>query len=156
MSNSFFSLTKEVRRLHQPKKKQVMAWINSSLIKEYTNVSIQITIVSQQKSQQLNLIYRGQNKPTNVISLEYPGLSFGTPLLVGEIILCDAVIVDEALAQHKTILEHYAHMLIHGMLHLQGFDHENEKDAMIMEGLEIDIMAQFGFNNPYAEFISNK
>lgn len=148
--NIFFSLTKEIRRVYQPKRKQVESWVKSSLSRAYHNVSINIVIVSQERSQELNLAYRGMDKPTNVISLAYPDSNIaGYHALLGEIILCDAVIIDEAKLQKKSIIEHYAHMIIHGMLHLQGYDHITDEDAQSMETLEISIMKILGFNNPY-------
>jgi probable rRNA maturation factor len=150
MKRLFFSLTKEVRRSYQPKRQQVEAWIKASLIDSYNNVSVNVIIVPEQRSQELNLAYRNKDKPTNVISLEYPDSShIGYHALMGELILCDAVIVQEAELQGKSILAHYAHMVIHGMLHLQGLDHETVDCAKKMEALEISIMAQFEFSNPY-------
>ena len=151
MKELFFCLTKNVKRSHQPKRKQIEAWLKASLIKNYNNISINIVIVSTQRSQELNLCYRNIDKPTNVISLEYPTSSPSESyhILMGDLILCDDIIVKEAQSQHKSIIEHYAHMIIHGMLHLQGLDHENTIDAEHMEALEVSIMAQFGFANPY-------
>ncbi len=70
-------------------------------------------------------------------------------MLTGELILCDEIILHEAREQKKSILDHYAHMLVHGMLHLQGLDHIVEADALYMEQLEIDILSQFAIKNPY-------
>ena len=144
----FFSLTKEVRRTYQPKRKQIKDWLVSSLIQNYQNISLNISIVSIQKSQQFNLAYRNKDKPTNVISLEYPNLkTINASVLIGDIILCDEVILEEANTQNKSIIEHYAHMVVHAMLHLQGMDHENDGDAEKMESLEVSILTKLGFIN---------
>lgn len=162
----FLSLSKEVRRTYQPKRKQIEEWVIASLIKQYQSVSINIAIVSKQKSQTLNSAYRHKDKPTNVISLAYPALnnkSAENPyqadtnkseclnntscnlVLIGDIILCDEVIVEEARLQGKELLLHYAHMIIHGMLHLQGMDHKYDSDAIKMEAAEKTILALLGF-----------
>ena len=70
-------------------------------------------------------------------------------LLQGELILCDDIVAAEAIAQNKDILSHYAHLILHGMLHLQGMDHINDADAVVMESLEIELMSKLGFANPY-------
>lgn len=144
-----FSLNKEVRRLHQPKKLDIKRWLQKSLVKTYQNVHLDICIVSSDTSKQLNYQYRSKDYPTNVISLEYQDSRDNFNLLYGELFLCDDVIIKEAQEQHKSITEHYAHMVIHGVLHLQGFDHQNNTDANIMEELEIRIMHELGFKNPY-------
>lgn len=144
------SLIKEIRKESQPKRADVDKWIKASLLKKYENISINITVVSKEKSASLNLAYRNKNNPTNVISLEYPGLSANTnPSLMGDLILCHDIIMGEAQEQNKSPISHYAHMIIHGMLHLQGLDHQNDLEAKIMEDHEISIMSQFNFNNPY-------
>ena len=144
------SLLKEVRKLYQPKKAEIIKWVDKALVTKYNQVNIDIVIVNDKRSHQLNLEYRKQDKATNVISLEYESTRSKFNLLFGELILCDDIIVNEAITQNKTIIEHYAHMVVHGVLHLQGFDHINDKDANKMEQLEINIMQDMGFNNPYA------
>ncbi len=143
------SLNKEVRRLYQPKKPEIKLWLQKSLIKAYQNIHIEIHIISLKNSQKLNLEYRGKDYPTNVISLEYKDSRDNFNMLYGELFLCDDVIVKESNVQQKSIIEHYAHMVIHGLLHLQGLDHQNETDATKMENIEIKIMHELGFNNPY-------
>lgn len=139
------SLTKMVRRPYQPHLHLLKSYIKKSLIKNYNSVSIQVVIVSSKLSHELNLRYRDSNRPTNVISLEDQTTREQFGILQGEIILCDEIIVSEA----KDIKAHYAHMIIHGMLHLQGFDHIEDEDALAMEDLEVRILKRFGFNNPY-------
>lgn len=146
-----FSLQREVRREYQPTRVQIAKWLRRSLQYKFTTTIISISIVDNQTSQELNLNYRGIDKPTNVISLEYAASREQFALLSGELILCNEVIVREAQEQGKPILAHYAHMIIHGMLHLQGYDHVDEQEANHMEALEINLLQQLGFANPYLE-----
>ena len=143
------SLSKQVRRAYQPKKYDVVKWVKSTLLKPYSGIYIEIIIVDTLTSQKLNHEYRGKNYATNIISLEYAESRDKFMLLQGELILCDNIIVEEAVSQNKDILAHYAHLILHGMLHLQGMDHILEVDAVAMESLEIELMNKLGFTNPY-------
>ena len=144
-----FSLTKQVRKLYQPKRADFKKWLTLSLIKHYKIVYIDVIIVSNKISQELNSKYHNKNYPTNVISLEYEQTRKGFDILNGELILCDDIIVEEATQQNISILEHYAHMVVHGVLHLQGLNHIDEHDAEKMEDLETIIMQKLGFSDPY-------
>jgi probable rRNA maturation factor len=148
-----FTLSKKVLRSHQPSPlpshSQVEEWLQQSLIRPYTLAHIDLAIVDSKTSQTLNLQYRDIDRPTNVISLEYKQSRDDYGILYGELILCDDIIKQEAKEQNKLILAHYAHMIIHGALHLQGMDHNLEDEAAAMEGLEIQIMQRVGFANPY-------
>lgn len=115
---------------------------------------LSLRIVSASESQQLNNDYRGKNKPTNVLSfplqIEDGFADFALPeMMLGDLVICAQVVADEAKQQQKTNTAHWAHMLVHGMLHLQGFDHIEDAQAEEMEALEIKIMQQLGFDNPY-------
>tara|TARA_B100000035_G_scaffold313501_1_gene327371 strand:- start:4055 stop:4372 length:318 start_codon:yes stop_codon:yes gene_type:complete len=101
-------------------------------------------VVDEAESQSLNNKYRKINKPTNVLSF----LIDDKPLL-GDIVLCHSVIKREAFAQKKRIDDHYAHLIIHGYLHLIGFNHTKDDDALKMENKEIAILKKLGINNPY-------
>ncbi|GHB07298.1 rRNA maturation RNase YbeY [Salinicola rhizosphaerae] len=108
-----------------------------------------IRFVESEESRQLNRDYRGKDKPTNVLSFPFetpPGIEL--PLL-GDLVICHAVVVDEALAQRKTLLDHYAHLVIHGCLHLLGHDHIDEAEAEQMEALERSLLARFDIADPY-------
>lgn len=144
-----FSLSKKVRRSYQPKRIDISKWLHASLIHKYNSVYIDIAIVDSQTSKFLNNQYRQKDNPTNVISLEYNDTRDEFAILTGELYLCDEVIVNEALSQNKDILSHYAHMIVHGLLHLQGLDHIKLKEAHHMESLEINILKKFGIKNPY-------
>lgn len=106
--------------------------------------TVTMRFVDDEESQHLNDTYRGKNKPTNVLSFPYE-----EDPLAGDIVFCPRVIFDEAAAQGKTITAHMAHLVVHGMLHLMGYDHLNDRDATQMESLETEILADLGFANPY-------
>jgi len=122
-------------------KKKCMLWL-SHIVKAETTLTIRI--VDEAESQLLNNQYRKKNEPTNVLSF----LISDNPLL-GDIILCHSVIKKEALAQKKSIDDHYAHLIIHGYLHLIGFDHTKNDDALTMENKEIAVLKKLGIKNPY-------
>ena len=124
------------------KKTQCLKWLLPIVDK---NAEITIRIVDNDESINLNNIYRKKKYPTNVLSF----LVDDEVHLIGDIVLCAPVIEKEALEQSKKIEAHYAHLIIHGALHLYGYDHENNKDADIMEAKEIKILTKLGYKNPY-------
>jgi len=121
-----------------------------------SNCEIGIACVDNAESHQLNLEYRGKDKPTNVLSFpsdlpdEMAAILDSFP--IGDLVICIPVVLQEAIDQQKTPIEHFTHMLVHGTLHLMGYDHEtSEQDAEEMEALEIEILKKLGFDNPYTE-----
>ncbi|QDC41408.1 rRNA maturation RNase YbeY [Candidatus Methylopumilus universalis] len=124
------------------KKTQCLKWLSPIVDK---NSEITIRIVDNDESINLNNIYRKKKYPTNVLSF----LVDDEVHLIGDIVLCAPVIEKEALEQSKKLEAHYAHLIIHGALHLYGYDHENKKDADIMEAKEIKILTKLGYKNPY-------
>lgn len=117
---------------------------------------IGIACVDLDQSQQLNLEYRRKDKPTNVLSFLSEIPEEILPMLaarpLGDLVICIPVVLQEAAEQHKVPVEHFTHMLVHGTLHLLGYDHEiSDEDADEMEALEIEILAKLGLNNPYRE-----
>lgn len=121
-----------------------------------SNCEIGIACVNNAESHQLNLEYRGKDKPTNVLSFpsdlpdEMAAILESFP--IGDLVICIPVVLQEAIDQQKTPMEHFTHMLVHGTLHLMGYDHEtSEQDAEEMEALEIEILKKLGFDNPYQE-----
>jgi len=121
---------------------------------------LSLRIVSAAESQQLNHDYRGKNKPTNVLTfpmqLETEFDAFSMPeKILGDLAICAEVVAREAKQQNKTAEAHWAHMVVHGMLHLQGFDHIEDDEAQQMETLETQIMLQLGFADPYQHNISH-
>ncbi len=118
-------------------------------------VSVSLVLGNNEFIQQLNAEYRDKDKPTNVLSFPAYELEPGEPLpsedelVVGDIIFALETIEDEAKDQQKTLEDHMAHMIIHGMLHLLGYDHIDEADAEMMETLEINLLQQYSIANPY-------
>ena len=113
-----------------------------------------IACVDNTESHKLNLEYRQKDKPTNVLSFpsEIPEevLPMLDALPIGDLVICIPVVLQESIEQQKTPIEHFTHMLVHGTLHLMGYDHEtSDDDAEEMEALEIEILKKLGFENPY-------
>ena len=111
------------------------------------NVDTEITIriVSKQEGCHLNNTYRGKDYATNVLTFPLTE----TPHLMGDIVICAPVVMAEAAAQNKSLEAHFAHLTVHGVLHLHGYDHETEPQAELMESLEITILQKLGYANPY-------
>ena len=115
---------------------------------------VAVRVVDTQEMQELNRDFREKDKPTNVLSFPagaLEGLPSGAELPLGDIVVCAPVVRDEALGQGKALGDHWAHMIVHGTLHLLGYDHETEPEALEMEGLETQILGDHGIANPYAE-----
>jgi probable rRNA maturation factor len=110
-----------------------------------------VQIVSKDEMRELNHTWRGKDRPTNVLSFPMQSPDEVDLKILGDIALCADVINTEARQQHKPAQAHWAHMVVHGMLHLQGYDHMDEHQADEMEALEIRILDQLGFDNPYSE-----
>ena len=117
------------------------------------NLELSIRIVTSDEITELNHSYRHKNNPTNVLSFPFelpPGMPVDElPNILGDIAICAEVVAREADQQHKSITAHWAHMVVHGTLHLLGYDHQNDTDAAQMEALEIHILQQLDFPNPY-------
>lgn len=113
-------------------------------------------VVGPAESRRLNRTYRGKDKPTNVLS--FPASKEERELCgsLGDLVVCAAVVAEEAREQGKERAAHWAHMVVHGVLHLHGFDHESSRDARVMERLEVEIMRAFGYHDPYRPMILPK
>lgn len=132
-----------------PDERQIQQWLDAAILPFQAEAEVTVRIVDEAESQQLNFDYREKNKPTNVLSFPFecpPGIEL--PLL-GDLVICAQVVAKEAAEQNKTLSAHWAHMVVHGSLHLLGFDHINEEDATEMEAEEIQILAELGFADPY-------
>ena len=115
-------------------------------------IEVSVRVVGVDEIQALNSTYRHQEKPTNVLSFpaEIGALPEAGPRLLGDIVVCAPIVSTEAEQQGKPVASHWAHMLVHGTLHLLGFDHEEDNDAQRMEALETQILTAHGIANPYA------
>ncbi len=109
------------------------------------DTEVTIRVVDEEEGRALNLAYRGKDYATNVLTFVLDD----EPHLQGDIVMCAPVVAAEAQAQQKTLAAHYAHLTVHGILHLHGFDHEKEAPAELMEALETAILAKLGYANPY-------
>jgi probable rRNA maturation factor len=110
---------------------------------------LSVRIVGKARSRSLNSRYRHKNKPTNVLSFAGAGLAPDGRSFLGELVICAPLVALEARAQDKTLRAHWAHLTIHGVLHLMGFDHERDAEAAKMAAREIQILDRLGFSNPY-------
>lgn len=145
-------------RSHVPAAKLVQTWLdaahqhlvdNDLLSFKVKRPEVCVRIVDEAESQTLNHEYRDKNKPTNVLSFESDIPEFVRSNLVGDLVICASVVKQEANEQQKAVTHHWAHMCVHGYLHLQGFDHIDNSEAEVMEALEITILAHLGIDNPY-------
>jgi probable rRNA maturation factor len=132
-----------------PDDSTVQRWIATALVGLRQRAYVSIRIVDEQESAELNHQYRHKNYATNILSFPSDLPEHYEPPLLGDLAICAAVVQREAAEQHKSPDAHWAHMLVHGTLHLLGFDHIDDSDAAIMEAREITILHQLGFNDPY-------
>ena len=133
-----------------PTEAQFQHWLEAAILPFQEIAEVTVRIVDEEESQQLNFDYREKDKPTNVLSFPFelpPGVE-ELPLL-GDLVICAQVVAAEAKEQGKELHHHWAHMVVHGCLHLLGFDHINDEDAEQMEAEEILILQQLGIKNPY-------
>ncbi|RDV24572.1 rRNA maturation RNase YbeY [Alteromonas aestuariivivens] len=135
-----------------PSAEQLQIWADCVLSTQHIDEGeLTVRFVGEAESQELNHQYRDRNKPTNVLSFPFecpPGIELN---LLGDLVICAPVIAREALEQSKPTPHHYAHMVVHGMLHLLGFDHIEQDEAEEMEALEIQILSQLDIDDPYQE-----
>ena len=134
-----------------PSEAQLQGWLEGTILGFQQEAEVTVRIVDEEESRELNHTYRGKDKPTNVLSFPFeapPGLEL--PLL-GDLVICRQVVEAEAVEQGKTLDAHWAHMVVHGSLHLLGYDHIEDEEAEEMEQLERDIMQELGFADPYLD-----
>ena len=132
-----------------PTEQDIQLWLNKTIPQFQENAELTVRIVDTQESHQLNHEYRGKDKPTNVLAFPFeapPGIELD---LLGDLIICRQVVEKEAEEQNKPLLAHWAHMVVHGSLHLLGYDHIEDDEAEEMESLETEIMQTMGFEDPY-------
>ena len=131
----------ELHRAALPRHK-VARWMRHALV---SDAEITVRVVDASEGQALNREYRKKNYATNVLTFDYTL----EPLVTADLVLCAPVVAQEAQDQGKTLQAHYAHLIVHGALHAQGWDHELDEDAQVMELREVEILARLGFENPY-------
>lgn len=134
-----------------PSEAQFELWVRTALGNTMPQAELTIRLVESEESRTLNHSYRGKDKPTNVLSFPFeapPGVEL--PLL-GDLVICAEVVENEAAEQHKTLEAHWAHMVVHGCLHLLGYDHIEDAEAEEMEALETELLQGLGFADPYQE-----
>ena len=121
---------------------KVKRWIRQAL---QSDAEITVRVVGAEEGQTLNRDYRQKDYATNVLTFDYTQ----EPVVTADLVLCAPVVAAEAKEQGKTLEAHYAHLLVHGALHAQGWDHDEDEDAQVMELRETDIMHRLGFDSPY-------
>ena len=127
-----------------PTRPQFRRWVKAALIQD---AEIVLRLVDETEGRELNHQFRHKNYATNVLTFVYND----TQPLTGDIVLCAPVISQEARQQHKNLLAHYAHLTVHGILHLQGYDHIEDAEAAVMEQMETQILIRLGYEDPYRE-----
>ena len=136
------------RRPWAPHARRLRRWAAAA----YSGPAAELTIrvAGPAESRRLNHVWRGKDKPTNVLSFPAgPALFPAGAKLLGDLLICAPVVASEARAQRKALDAHWAHMVVHGMLHLLGYDHEHDADAVRMEAREVEILASLGYSDPY-------
>ena len=142
----------------QPNQQQIQYWIDTVLENSEENTEIVVRIVDEQESAQLNENYRHRSGPTNILSFpfEAPEIEGFTSELLGDLVICAPVLEREAIEQQKNIFDHWAHIIVHGVLHLLGYDHIDETEAEEMENIEIALLKKMNINNPYITQVINQ
>ncbi|MBT4928622.1 MAG: rRNA maturation RNase YbeY [Porticoccaceae bacterium] len=133
-----------------PDPQSIERWIGAAIGNQRESTELSVRIVDAEEGQALNEQFRGSTGATNVLSFPFENESPEPLPLIGDIVICAPVVAKEAREQNKALNAHWAHMMIHGVLHLLGYDHQNENDANLMESLETEIMQGLGFPPPYS------
>ena len=132
-----------------PSTEQLEQWANLSLNDMDEETELTIRIVDEEEAMELNSKWRSKPEPTNVLSFPVDANTVLKPRLLGDIVICAPVIAREAQEQGKSMDSHFAHMVIHGTLHLLGYDHIEEEQAIKMEAIEVNMLKTLQINNPY-------
>ena len=142
LSLQFSNVAKPEKHRAALPRHMVKKWIRHAL---QSDAEITVRIVDAEEGQTLNREYRKKDYATNVLTFDYTQ----EPVVSADLVLCAPVVAAEAKEQKKTLQAHYAHLIVHGTLHAQGWDHDLDEDAQVMELRETEIMAKLGFQNPY-------
>jgi probable rRNA maturation factor len=134
-----------------PAAADIRTWASAALGRRAAGAELAVRVVNAAESKRLNARYRGRDQPTNVLSFPVPPLPGGgsAPRPLGDLVICASVVRDEARQQRKAIKAHWAHLVVHGSLHLLGYDHERDDEARRMERREVAVLKRFGIPNPY-------
>lgn len=132
-----------------PSEADFQRWLDAVIPKFQAESEVTIRLVDIDESQMLNSTYRGKNKPTNVLSFPFEVPEGIEMSLLGDLVICRQIVEQEAQEQNKILFAHWAHMVIHGSLHLLGYDHISDEEAEEMESLETEIMLELGYPDPY-------
>ncbi|QTO01251.1 MULTISPECIES: rRNA maturation RNase YbeY [Aggregatibacter] len=132
-----------------PTAEQIEQWATAAVQPQSDEVEMTVRIVDEAESHALNLNYRGKDRPTNVLSFPFECPDEVELPLLGDLVICRQVVEREAQEQDKPLMAHWAHMVVHGSLHLLGYDHIEDDEAEEMESLETQIMTGLGFADPY-------
>ena len=132
-----------------PTAEEIEQWATAAVQPQSDEVEMTVRIVDEAESHELNLNYRGKDRPTNVLSFPFECPDEVELPLLGDLVICRQVVEREAQEQDKPLMAHWAHMVVHGSLHLLGYDHIEDDEAEEMESLETQIMIGLGFADPY-------
>ncbi|MEN8166118.1 MAG: rRNA maturation RNase YbeY [Pseudomonadota bacterium] len=134
-----------------PTEEDLLLWVRAALLDREAPAELVIRIVDEPESRQLNHDYRGKESPTNVLSFPFQAPPEVPSELLGDLVICAPLVAKESREQGKQVWAHWAHMVVHGVLHLQGYDHQTDAEAERMEGLERTILQRLHFSDPYNE-----
>lgn len=155
MTAASSALTIELQRVSQadniPSESDFYRWVSAALVDRRDNAEVVIRVVDETESAQLNKTYRNKSGATNVLSFPFEAPDHVKLELLGDLVLCAPVIAKESVQQHKTAESHWAHITVHGVLHLLGYDHLASDQAEVMEALETEILTAMGYRAPYAD-----
>ena len=135
-----------------PSRRELALWASTAAGRRAAGRELGLRVVGASESRRLNAHFRGRDQPTNVLSFPPPRLpraAAGSSLPLGDLVICARVLRAEARAQDKTLRAHWAHLIVHGTLHLVGYEHERDADAQRMERREVAVLRRLGFANPY-------
>lgn len=135
---------------HVPESAQLLQWAEAALSEiDEDMVELGVRIVDEGESAELNSRYRKKQGPTNVLSFSYEDPPGASSNILGDLVICAPIVQHEAREQHKSPDAHWAHIVVHGIMHLRGYDHEQDDDAEIMQNKEVQLLKVLGYPNPY-------
>jgi probable rRNA maturation factor len=132
-----------------PSEEMFEQWVAAALAHRKDDTELTVRVVDAEESHGLNYQYRGKDNSTNVLSFPFETLEHVNLPLIGDVVICAPIVIKEAEEQEKSVESHWAHLTIHGILHLLGYDHVEQDDAEAMESMEVKILQKMGYSNPY-------